>query len=635
MYIDEQVKHYSHELKPHQKYFIMRWGELVDDGHIHFRNLLNPCLKAVIKEFIDVSDLFMEDILKDYNVLTMTDELIDIIRKNTVLKSFFQEDFSFLMKKIRALQSEMKGLNSQKDISEEKRHEIKKQKIKSINLLLVPFYHKQQDLAKKYVDYYADEISKESISFTNIDNFLLLLIPELIFEGYSKQYLHTWGAGVFLYDEEEETFLNKFKRIAELGKKNARNFECYFKVFLPKHKNYDFMYSQTGSVRFYQKPLEEYERLVDNSDVDGIEKREDIHSFFKEESQIAKVQVESVDSLTAIVLAQKELIKRLKAVSSVKSLGKYDPKIGEQVAVHDISGFQVKLLKKIESIEVEPHSIKLCNIEELLQDKVFVRLQRVLEWTRVIQDSPRETGLVAMWSLMEFLFASEKSEKRDNVVDSSAPFITHYWFKALTNRTLTLIQGNDSTRRKHQEEYIAYLNEFEANESQGIRILKKEKRIKPHYFLHKASSAFEDVTGKFKGNVLGQRYIAFLKSQLDKDGENLRLVKSILEIKKQIRSDLYRTYRLRNMLAHQARIQEDFLDEVYEKTFFYLQIILNDIFFILPSQDAININQVIEIKQESFSEYMTILSYIKVGTETGHLSLDDIRKIYFIKNLLI
>lgn len=71
-------------------------------------------------------------------------------------------------------------------------------------------------------------------------------------------------------------------------------------------------------------------------------------------------------------------------------------------------------------------------------------LDQLLQWCRVIQDSPKETGLVAMWSLMEYLFITEPTNKRKGIIEYATPYLSQFYLKSLVFRSRELVKQNQA-----------------------------------------------------------------------------------------------------------------------------------------------------------------------------------------------
>lgn len=218
MYKHFKNQGYNPELSSHQIYFIQRWGELLENTHIHYRKLLKPSIRSVLKESLRVIDYFKDQTLYEHNVFEILEEVIETLKNNLVLKKVYSEDFNLVKSRIERFLSNRQAFKELKSESD---------KYKQLNLpytIITTLYNKldNADIPKIYSNYLKDELGKSNLSFEIVDHLTELVISELIYEGHNKQYLFKWGNGVFITDPEPN-FLKRIERIKELGKKIGEN----------------------------------------------------------------------------------------------------------------------------------------------------------------------------------------------------------------------------------------------------------------------------------------------------------------------------------------------------------------------------------------------------------------------------
>lgn len=226
----------------------------------------------------------------------------------------------------------------------------------------------------------------------------------MIYEGHKKEYLYNRGNGVYVIDPEPD-FLKRVGRIKELGKKNRRPFECLITLKLPD--GYESLFNnKEGSIIFYEDPetlrvrfVEEYDNKETNS--------QKFYNFFKTDKHIARIKLYSTDEVAAINSAREDLIATTKLFTLENKHKQYDPGNLSDAIFFDNQGNQLNMNPYI---EIYQQGLQISNNDWYIKinlssrmDNKHVGLVQLLQWCRVIQDSPRETGLVAMWSLLEYL----------------------------------------------------------------------------------------------------------------------------------------------------------------------------------------------------------------------------------------
>ncbi len=171
-------------------------GELLENTHLHYRKLLKPSIRSVLKESLRVINYFKDQTLYEHNVFEILEEVIEALNNNIVLKRTYLEDFNLVKSRLERFLSNKQTFKELKSGSD---------KHKQLNLpytIITTLYNKLEnvDIPKIYSNYLKDELGKSSLSFEIVDDLTELLISELIYEGHNKQYLFNWGKGVFITD---------------------------------------------------------------------------------------------------------------------------------------------------------------------------------------------------------------------------------------------------------------------------------------------------------------------------------------------------------------------------------------------------------------------------------------------------
>lgn len=597
MYKGFENKGYSPLLANHCVYFIHRWGELLENSQLHYRKLVKPALRTVLKESLAVVDHFKNQVLYEHNVFEILNELVENLNSNLVLKQFFFEDFELI-------KSRLENFLSNKQSFSELKSELDKNK--QLNLpytLISAFYNKleNEDIPKLYANYLKNELNKPKVSFELVDTLVELLISELIYEGHNKEYLYKWGKGVFIIDSEPN-FLKRIDRIKELGKKNRRPFECLIILKLP-HGYESLFQNEKGNITFYKEPETLRVQFTEEYNDEVLNSRE-FYEFFKTEKHIARIKLYSTDEIAAINTARETLIDTTKLFTLENRNKNYDPGNLSNALIYDFQGNQLNMNPYI---EVNQQGVRISNNEKYIKvnlssrlDNKYLSLDQLLQWCRVIQDSPRETGLVAMWSLLEYLFVIDQSAKRKSVLDLAIPYICHFYLKSLSWRAREILRsGNYSENQKILEE---------VRETIGSNAIDSRKdEIKLHYFIQFLATNKEKVMDIYSGKIFEQRYIGLISKFFTLRGNKLWFKDFLSKIEIQIKSDFLRAYRVRNILAHQASIDEELLDETYDVISYYLKLILDDLLYTITLQPNNSVHDFVKIKKETYDNYKKML----------------------------
>lgn len=595
MYKINSIQGYSPTLLPHQAYFIHRWGELFEKSPLHYRKLSYPCVRAVLKEAVQIVENYKTEVLYEHNVFEIFSEVTSTLRRNKIFEGRYKEDWSLVIGRLELFLTEKESFLQH--VNRLDKHRMLELPLTLIKGLLNKL--ENTNIPKLYVELLSQDLSKPSLSFEQIDNYLELLMSELIFEGHHKQYLYRWGQGVLVSDGEI-SFLKKLERISELGIKNRRNFECFIPLRLPD--GYDSLIGTDGPLTFFDDPDRARLMMDEVYDVPQVHEAP-IIEFFKKDTHIARIKLSATDEVAAINTAREELssITRLFTLENRHKL--YNPGNFTQALVFDVSS---KKLNTDPIIEVAQHGLQVTRNDTYIKINMsskstgkYKGLDQLLQWCRVIQDSPKETGLVAMWSLMEYLFITEPTNKRKGIIEYATPYLSQFYLKSLVFRSRELVKQNQAGN--------TILKQFVQEKLGADSIDKKSKEIKLHYLLQFIAEYKSEAISAFPEDSLSQRYIGLLNKYMQLRGRKIWFHEYLNELEKQIECDLSRAYRLRNILTHQAYVDNFFFEEIYERISFYLKLILDDILYSMSLQPDNSLHQLVKIKKESYKDYKKLI----------------------------
>ncbi len=413
-------------------------------------------MRAVLKESLQVIEYYKSQALYEHNVFEIFEEVSIKLRLNKVLSYFFKEDWELVSARI-------DNFISNKSAFMDMKIEIDKYHLLDLPYTLIKaLFNKLEndDIPKLYAEYLKSEMAKPIVSYEIIDDLLNLFAGELIYEGHHKKYLYNWGNGVFLKDSEP-SFLKRIERICGLGKKNRRYFECLIKLKLPDGCRM-LCENLEGKINFYGDTEKLRIRFGEQYDLEE-ELDGKVLEFFKTDKQIARINMCATDEVSAVNVARQELISTMKLYTLENKYKQYEPGSLSESIVFDSVGRNLELKPKIEAIQ---QGLQVSNNEQYIKINLsaklsakYIGLNQLLQWCRVIQDSPKETGLVAMWSLLEFLFAVDPSglNKRKCILEYAIPYISQFYFKSLSWRTREYLKSysreNSSLLEKIKNKY--------------------------------------------------------------------------------------------------------------------------------------------------------------------------------------
>jgi len=538
--------------------------------------------------------------LYEHNVFEILKAVIESLNSNIILKKYYHEDFHLLTSRLKYF------LNNKQSFIELKNETAKNRRVDLPYTLISALFNKleNKDIPNIYTNYLKHKMNKNAVHYELVDMLIELLIGELIYEGHNKEYLYKWGYGVFIIDPETD-FIKTINRIKELGIKNKRPFECLITLNLPNGYESLFQYKE-GNIKFYDDPellriqfIEEYNDETLNS--------ESFYNFFKTNEHIARITIQSSDEIAAINTAREKLIDTTKLFTLENRHKSYNPGNLSNVIIYDLQGRQLNPKPYIETYK---HGIQISNNERYIKLNLSARLNhkylglnQLLQWCRVVQDSPRETGLVAMWSLLEFLFVTDQTSKRKNIIEFAVPYICHFYLKSLSWRAREILKTNNINRNKKMLEKVKITLGKNA-------IDMRKKEVKLHYFIQFLATNTEKAIDIYSNKIIEQRYIGLISKFLTLRGKNLWFKEYLSELEQQIQSNFLRAYRVRNTLAHQANINEELLDDVYEVMSFYLKLILDDLFYTISLQPNNSVHDFVKIKKETYHNYKQLLTNI-------------------------
>ncbi|MFU2016164.1 hypothetical protein ACM6Q7_14085 [Peribacillus butanolivorans] len=598
MYKESDIQGLS-TLNSSEVYFILKWGEIFQNVPLNYRTITPLSFRALLKESIEVLQLSNLGILKDYNVINILEDLTESIKLDDILFNHLERDFTHLLSQIHTFISDEKVIQDKKrDELTERINSRKEKKRKTLILLFQSLLNKMEstNILKIYAEFLNKKVSNSK--YGEIDEYISLLAGELMYEEHSRQYLFEWGEENFV--SNNGSFSNRLNLLEKLGNKNMKEYECIFKISVDKITSTFQLYGSGREVEFIENPHSEHNRL---KSLTGLQVIDGVGRFFNHVGQLARVTVKATDKYSAIYIAKRNLNSIVKIFNLHPNFTRFDASINEHIVIHTKHTKQVNLIHDTikPNVLVLGETVKLYDLATgPLSEESYKGLNQLLQWCRVVQESPIETSIVAMWSMLEFIFASEQKDKFGSVLKYTKPYIAHYYAKSLLNRTEQLLRRNNAKYQILKSNVTAY----------DPNCLNSAGNLKLDSLFEYITTNLSQVQTTYQGDTLVQRYILLIEMltkdksiKSSKGSKRMWLFHFIEQVEKQVVTDLQRAYRVRNILAHQALAKGDLLDDIYNKLIFYVQIILNNIIYSMQKQPYNTIHQLTELKFFTYENY--------------------------------
>ncbi|MDD9265145.1 hypothetical protein [Bacillus toyonensis] len=637
MYKEHNIQGLS-QLSSSEIYFILKWGEIFHNVPLNYRTTTSLCTRSLLKESIEVLRLANLDILKEYNVTNILGTLTASIKSDEILSAHFKKDYDYLLKQISRVspsEARMQDANStptkmknkgkniylhsigelfrnllnvsqgklnvdQKLPTKENKNPEKDKQRNILLILLQSLLNKMEstNILSIYVDFLKNKLSKSK--YGEIDRYISLLVGELLHEGHSKQYLYEWGQGILV--SNSSSFGERLVELLQLGDKKTKQYECIFQLSISEISSDFPIYDAKGTVVFIELPKVELQRLKTATGLNNIV---GIGDFFNTDRQLARVKVNAVDEYAAVNLAKRSLIDITKIFNLYSKYTTFDPTLNKYVIIHACSEKKVTLFHD----RMKQNVLTLGEAPKLFEIKTFgpnldtyQGLDQLLQWCRVVQESPVETSIVAMWSMLEFLFASDEKDKFGSVHKYAKAYVTHFYGKSLLDRTNRILSRDTVKYQSLRTAVNTYKNNSETTIGTGGKYMQIDWLFE---YITKNSSSAQSI---YQGDTIAQRYISLIelltKHKKDKGPTRIWLFHLLKEMEQQVTRDLQRAYRVRNILTHQALAEGDHLDDIYNKLIFYTQIILNNVIYSMKKQPKNTIEQLNQLKLITYEEYL-------------------------------
>lgn len=554
-------------LKPGQSLFIQQWGVETSDRSPLTSFVLRTSITELLREIVELSILVETGQVKSGSLGSLGEEVLYHLKVNRLLDHDFPEDVELL-----------------REIFTRNTNSNDFQQWKTVRIVAAAFLSKLEavDLVRSYHQNLRLMLEGGRASYEKIRVATRTLVTELLAKGYSLRYLHQWGYGVFVCDEEPD-FLARFDRIqTELGRREEMSFDCVLKFRLP------------ATVDFPLTPFEiTDESILDERCERDPEDRESCKEFFRSGLSFVKISLRAMDRHAAAEKAHKMLADQLTLWRLVKH--DYDPGIPHEVLVIEEDRSQARV---IDQVNVS-RPLRVGNLGMFIQQQHNCEtdardsIARALHWVRLAAESPRETRLTTLWSALEALVAGRsKPHTMESITESVSAILgldimrrrLNYVLQSLEQR----LRSKTSTLAKEQvAPALSDLLKGDASDQFKLWSAATES-LDELLALHDARDEW------FKAEY------SWLAAAKD---EEKRLVYRFLgEFAESVRMSLFRLYRLRNDLTHQAAVDPQGLDHATSVIGHYLNAILNSLIYAITKNPALSMDELVHCHVWTFEQ---------------------------------
>jgi hypothetical protein len=448
------------------------------------------------------------------------------------------------------------------------------------------------DFIGLHIDILCEIFNKERPSYDAIDKVLSSLLTELVYEGHSMRYLFKWGLTTFIHEFRD--FNAKINSVRALGSRNERKFEIYFKLSFPKKE-------------FYETPGLDITFLRENT-----HEKTAIAEFLSDATkEKAVVNIDAVDMFDALEKARDKLLNTLLLSNLLEPNTNYNPNIAKEILIYDVTKEVLTIEKYEENISPK---IRLSNLQcyFLASSKknntdTKESLARALHWCRVANYSPDEGKFLALWSVFEYLLSGHSDKIIQLIVRFFIPFSGLYYCKRKVTLLQDLMKDDNGTEYKVLTETIS--KEF------------RQRNLRLGDFFNYVYNNAGTIEATFEDNDLLLRKLRWVSGCLS---DRKILVNSINGLEQKISSDLLRMYRLRNMLAHRAHVEEKTLESNLRWLVFYLQVLLENLLYIFEKRSDFTIEEILLAKEQSYQNYKNKLnSYLHPSIDYKQVVLPE------------
>lgn len=569
----------TNKLYTAKRYFIYNFIRVVKNENKILSKKYQPSIREVFSDYLEGFNDYQRSIDKEKIKKSLNDyiEALNFYIKESILKD--SNEFKYDLKKLESI------LNNDKN-------NYKKIEISCSSLL--------KKLQKANIYKLGIDILKSTANFKQVDQIIFFLINEFIYDGYSLTYLYKWwNTNILNYSKIiSENNINSYIDKIESLKNEKKKIIYYLTLFnkgnfIGDEKNIGFNLKLKKIVDFNELSKEDLAHLKKGSEQD-----------------IYKIEVLALDYYKGLEIIKNSLDEYLQLIEYVENkkivgqclLAKFDEEDKKERL--NFEKFDGKILfEKMESREKE-------DVEDFIEfrDKMYnngvifeniTNIQRALNILKDSKEKSEENRLLNYWSTIEYILTFHEGTSIIGKIKEIIPkLICLYYIKDKFNNLWSLISKtssikelfNECTKDDNASRYdLEKLIKF---------ILNNEKKIKK----------------KLANNDILIREIARIGNWLNNSEARKKEIDLLHE---EIKYDLIRIYRTRNILVHSGYQTRTHINFKALRLYQYNNQLLGVIIHYKKSNANITIEEILNSITHTYEEYQKLIS--------EKINIEDIR----------
>ncbi|MGH0830066.1 hypothetical protein ACQVTX_17225 [Bacillus pretiosus] len=598
-----------------QKYFLYKIEEIFKNHHHSLEQNRTSSIQALLQDCIEIN----EEIFKGTGDVSRLEKSRDNLYKalffelktNPVTEhNLIKRDVENLLRSVTFTESK------EKDNSKSKEKDNSKNKEGNINIHIkdkLAVYNfissltkkiKRQDIIKMHLDILYDSNQVIS-SFKEVDTLLDSFLNELLYEGYSLNFLDEW------YQEH----ILKSKRFQKL---TPENINIVLNIFnsLNFYKNTYVISIECWLPEQLAKELTEksflnfgYEFKIDEDSYIGVDNIYSGSGYY-----FLMTEIKACDKYKAAEKVKDALESYIDIYKSALNTFPETSLVAEKCWVRHVVNDKSEMLRtdKEKDLEIKPNKRDIENILDFIniRDDIRIRniqstdvliIERAFELIRQAMDSSKENKLLNLWSALEYLLTSYPKnsiiEKARQVIPKA---IALYYIKDKMNILWERIIEYKETNEFPSMQAMLICNKLFHECAYG-----ENKYIKERFVEFLSNSYAQDLYNNFFNDIIIQREIAELNGLL----ENLETTGKIIQlVHDQIENDLNRIYRIRNKLVHSGNDKTDNLDVIIGRLYRYVNSLIGTIIYHKKRNSDLNLTEILFSLVQTYDWY---INYIK------------------------
>ncbi len=449
-----------------------------------------------------------------------------------------------------------------------------------------------QNLSAQYI-----ESMEASLSFQEIDILIESFVSDLLYVGYSLNYLNKW------YSELKD---DAFFECMEKG--DISLYIEKFKELNGEKKEYEVIIPYTVKS---ESQKEIANRLLTKHFI--IKSREDYKKFssdwnWKEETYACKMYI-AADYYKAIEIAKKEFLTDKELFSMWQNVTDV---IRENVTIGCV--FQEKLLRmdirKVDNTKLINYFDRnrteqlniFINLKDGMKNEDVDTLERILHMLHTAKTYNIQNRFLNFWSALEYsIYPFPKKsiiEKARTIVSES---FTLFYVKNKMNifwerLNYTMSKKGSDKQYPKCKKLLEYCRDGEDFNTQKLISFLQD------------SSRYEGVLNEIAFNIVLEREIRELIMLVS---EPKKLKKAITEYHNSIIHDLDCIYRLRNQLIHSAKAKDDSLEHISLRLYRYVNSIISTILYYKKGNAEVSIIEILNSLHNTYEVYQEELERYK------------------------